>query len=203
MLVSAVCEGGSTVGMTSVVKARRAQIIDAARVLYEKNGIDRTSVKDIAEQAGITRSLFYHYFSRKEDVTDAILEQYVSGFVKSMEEWNEQRTRGDVRGALYGCVDILRNGLFSKDSFRKDLLKNQNAALYQQFVQRVAGTMADYMTRTTAEEYARYHKVEVSHVYESFYLLITGLIGYLRQNPDAPDDLVADLIADTLHLELD
>lgn len=188
--------------MTAVVRARRAQILSAARELYEKQGIEHTSVKDIAERAGITRSLFYHYFSRKEDVTDAILEQYVTGFVGAMEQWDQQRTRGDVKGALTSCVELLRRELYSNDSFRLDLLKSQNALLYQQFVQRVAEALARYLTSHTAVDYGQYHAVEVAHPYESFYLLITGLIGYMRHNPDAPDALIADLIADTLHLDL-
>ena len=188
--------------VTPTVRARRAQIIEAARVLYERKGIDRTSVKDITERAGITRSLFYHYFSRKEDVTDAILEQYVSGFIAAVRAWNESRERGNVRRALDDCVTLLRTQLFDDDSFRLDLLKSQNALLYQQFTQRTAEAVARYLTDTTSVEYARYHTVEIHHVYESFYLLITGLIGYLRHNPDAPDALIADLIADTLHLDL-
>ena len=82
------------------------------------------------------------------------------------------------------------------------LLKDENASLYLRFLQSSAEAIARYLTETTAEDYVRYHKIEISHVYESFYLLVFGLIGYLRQHPDAPDDVIAALIADTLHLDL-
>ena len=52
-------------------------------------------------------------------------------------------------------------------------------------------------------EYACYHHAEVRHPYEEFYLLIIGLMSYMRTHPEAPDELVADLISDTLHLDLD
>ncbi|WP_130812868.1 TetR/AcrR family transcriptional regulator [Olsenella sp. Marseille-P4559] len=58
-------------------QARREQVIAATRSLYEERGIDCVSVKDIADRAGITRSLFYHYFSSRDEVTDAILDDYV------------------------------------------------------------------------------------------------------------------------------
>lgn len=80
-----------------IAETRREQIIAAARSLYEERGIDRTSVKDIADRAGITRSLFYHYFSSRDEVTDAILDAYVDTFVADVREWNAQRVRGGRR----------------------------------------------------------------------------------------------------------
>lgn len=185
-----------------IAETRREQIIAAARSLYEERGIDRTSVKDIADRAGITRSLFYHYFSSRDEVTDAILDAYVDTFVAAVREWNAQRVRGDVAGALKTCVAMLRRHLFDEDSFRTDLLRSQNALLYQRFSQQTSHTLAEYLTRTTVTEYARYRRVEIRHPYEEFYLLIIGLMSYMRTHPDASDELVADLIADTLHLDL-
>lgn len=187
---------------TPTAAVRREQIVRSALELYERKGIERTSVKDITEAAGITRSLFYHYFNRKEDVTDAILDRYADGFIQAVREWNESRTHLDVTGSLRGCVRLLRTQLFERDAFRELLLKDENASLYLQFLRRASGAVARYLTDTTAEEYARFHKVEISHVYETFYLLVFGLIGYLRQHPDTDDDVVADLIAETLHLDL-
>lgn len=38
---------------------RRQQIVDAARQLYEEQGLSATTVKDISERCGVARSLFY------------------------------------------------------------------------------------------------------------------------------------------------
>ena len=43
---------------TEISSVRSKQIVDAARELFGEKGIARTSVKDITEKAGITRSLF-------------------------------------------------------------------------------------------------------------------------------------------------
>ena len=48
---------------------RKQEIIEAARMLYEKKGHARTSVKDITDECGIARSLFYHYFPDNHAVT--------------------------------------------------------------------------------------------------------------------------------------
>ena len=101
---------------TPTAAVRREQIVRSALELYERKGIERTSVKDITEAAGITRSLFYHYFNRKEDVTDAILDRYADGFIKAVRKWNESRTHLDVAGSLRGCVRLLRTQLFERDA---------------------------------------------------------------------------------------
>lgn len=187
---------------TQVAEERRNAIVAAAQELYEERGIERTSVTDIADRARITRSLFYHYFTSKDEVTDALLDSYVACFVTAVREWNAARVPGDVEGALESCVAMLRHHLVDTDAFRADLLKSQNAQLYQMFSQRVARVLAELFTETVVPEYGRLHPIEIRHPYEEFYLLIVGLMSYLRAHPEAPDDLVADLIADTLHLDL-
>ena len=57
---------------------RRQQIIDAARQLYEEQGLARTSVKDISERCGVARSLFYHYFPDKQAVTSAVIDDFIT-----------------------------------------------------------------------------------------------------------------------------
>ena len=56
--------------------SRRCEIVEAARSLYETRGLSHTTVKDIAEKVGVTRSLFYHYFENKNAVTEAVLDSY-------------------------------------------------------------------------------------------------------------------------------
>ena len=48
---------------------RSAEIVVAARELYEEKGLARTSIQDITNHVGVTRSLFYHYFQNKEVTT--------------------------------------------------------------------------------------------------------------------------------------
>ena len=43
-----------------VADLRRLEIIAAARELYEEKGLSKTSVQDITNRVGVTRTLFYH-----------------------------------------------------------------------------------------------------------------------------------------------
>jgi AcrR family transcriptional regulator len=56
---------------------RRAEIIDAAEVLYAKKGWDALTVDQVARSARLSRALVYVYFRDKEDLLFAIGERAV------------------------------------------------------------------------------------------------------------------------------
>lgn len=180
---------------------RRQQIIDAARQLYEEKGLARTSVKDISERCGVARSLFYHYFADKQAVTSAVIDDFVNDYIESLELWNEQRTPGDIEEGLAGIVTVMRVGVFEHSSFRDALDTRENASLYLEFINRVADRMASYFIETTVQDYAQNHPIDIDHVYETFYILIMGICGYVRTHRDAPDEVLRDIIASTLHMQ--
>ena len=126
---------------------RRADIVAAARELYEEQGLSKTSVQDITNRVGVTRSLFYHYFPDKEAVTSAVLDDYVADFIEATHHWNAQRHPGDIESALASVVRLMRLGVFEHDAFRRSLASRENAALYIDFVNRVADRVASYIVR--------------------------------------------------------
>ena len=179
---------------------RRAQIIAAARDLYEERGLSHTTVKDITESVGVTRTLFYHYFPDKDAVTSAVIDDYTQDYVEALANWNDERIEGDIDHALSTIVRLLRIGLFEDDTFHVALSSRENAALYLEFVNRVADETTRYIIDTTVRDYADLHDIRIEHLYETFYVLILGVIGYLRRHPDADDTVIADVIAQTLHI---
>ena len=52
---------------------RRGQLIDTARRLFAEKGVENTTIKDIADEAGVAQGLLYHYFRSKDDVFWAII----------------------------------------------------------------------------------------------------------------------------------
>ena len=180
---------------------RRAEIIAAARELYEEKGLSRTSVRDITARVGVTRSLFYHYFADKDAVTSAVLDDYIDDYLEALSHWNAGRREGDIDHALATVVRLLRLGLFENDAFHAALASDENAALYLEFVNRVADHITNYIIETTVRDYASLHEIRIQHLYETFYVLTLGVIGYLRKHPDADDAVIADVIAQTLYFD--
>ncbi len=65
---------------------RRQEIIDTARELYEVNGITKTSITQIADKIGVAKGLVYYYFSSKEQLTEAIIKQFLEQLDVVLEE---------------------------------------------------------------------------------------------------------------------
>lgn len=54
----------------------RQQILDAALKLFSHRGYGATSVRDIAEAAGVSKGNVYHHFPDKETIFRALLDRY-------------------------------------------------------------------------------------------------------------------------------
>lgn len=180
---------------------RRHDIVEAAYDLYQEKGLSRTTIKDVTERVGVTRTLFYHYFPDKNALTSAVIDMHVGDFIEALRHWNAQRREGDVEHALSSVVQLLRLGLFENEPFHMALTSYENAALYLEFIDRVADHVATYIIETTVRDYESLHEVRIQHLHETFYVLIVGVIGYLRNHPDADDSVIADVIAQTLHMD--
>ena len=187
--------------VNDVYEQRRSDIVEAARQLYEERGLSRTSVKDIAERAGITRSLFYHYFPDKQAVTSAVLDDFVEDYIEALSIWNDERMAGEIEQALNGVVRVLRVSVFEGSSFRRALDTRENAALYIEFINRVADRTARYIVDTTVRDYSELHSVSIVHLYETFYILILGICGYIRTHQDVSNEVLKDIIAQSLHMD--
>ncbi|HLZ21845.1 MAG TPA: TetR/AcrR family transcriptional regulator [Ktedonobacterales bacterium] len=55
---------------------RRNQLIETALRLFAEKGMEKTTIKDIAEAAGVAQGLLYHYYRSKDDLLWAIVGKY-------------------------------------------------------------------------------------------------------------------------------
>jgi TetR/AcrR family acrAB operon transcriptional repressor len=53
----------------------RTSILDAAELVFERQGVSRSSLQDIASAAGVTRGAVYWHFQDKADVFNAMMER--------------------------------------------------------------------------------------------------------------------------------
>jgi AcrR family transcriptional regulator len=61
--------------MPRVVKRpeeRRNEFLDCAQALFFERGYDQTTVNDIIDRAGVSKGAFYHHFSSKEEMLEAL-----------------------------------------------------------------------------------------------------------------------------------
>ena len=64
--------------VTKEPEIRRAELIDAARQLFDKNGIKNTQVSQIVEKVGVAKGLFYYYFKSKDEIVNEVVDLEMS-----------------------------------------------------------------------------------------------------------------------------
>jgi TetR/AcrR family transcriptional regulator, cholesterol catabolism regulator len=62
----------------------RRRIIETASALYAKKGYAATSIEEIAETAGVSLPVTYHYVKRKSEIMRMIMEDLLSSFQESV-----------------------------------------------------------------------------------------------------------------------
>ena len=64
--------------VTKEPEIRRAELIEAARQLFDKNGIKNTQVSQIVERVGVAKGLFYYYFKSKDEIVNEVVDLVMS-----------------------------------------------------------------------------------------------------------------------------
>jgi AcrR family transcriptional regulator len=62
----------------------RGRLLDAASRLFASRGYDQTAVEAIIAQAGVSKGAFYHHFSSKEEILEAMARQMAADSVKAV-----------------------------------------------------------------------------------------------------------------------
>jgi AcrR family transcriptional regulator len=62
----------TTTPPTTVREATEAQLVESAATCFERHGIRKTTMDDIAQQAGVSRATLYRYFASKEAVAERL-----------------------------------------------------------------------------------------------------------------------------------
>ena len=65
---------------------RRQEIVQAAKALFSKFGVEHTSISQLVKEIGVAHGLFYYYFKSKEEVMEAVIETMLKDFTKMLEE---------------------------------------------------------------------------------------------------------------------
>ena len=84
-------------------RATRERIVSAASKLIRARGIAETSLDDVIEQAGVSKSQLYHYFEDRSDLLRAVVAlntESVLGDIGPLDSWK------DIRSWLDSLVDL-------------------------------------------------------------------------------------------------
>jgi AcrR family transcriptional regulator len=104
--------------------AKQLQLLDKAELLFSQKGFDGTSVRDIAEQAGINTAMISYYFGSKEKLMEAIFEQRSLNIREKVDILLKDDSLDPLQ-KMYALVDEYVEKILQSKQFHRILLCEQ------------------------------------------------------------------------------
>jgi TetR/AcrR family transcriptional regulator, transcriptional repressor for nem operon len=90
---------------TKPAEQRRADLLEAGRTLFLSKGVAATSLEDITSRAGVSKGLFYLYFQSKDDLLQALQDQFSVELAERIRAATNSVASGGAR--LDACVEAV------------------------------------------------------------------------------------------------
>src|SRR5882672_1556732 len=78
-------EAESMVRIVKKFADRKADIVKAARHLFQTKEYDKTTMQDVMDALGIAKGTIYHYFKSKEALLEAVIEDITQQNIEQMQ----------------------------------------------------------------------------------------------------------------------
>ncbi len=181
--------------------ARRAELVRAASELFYEKGMPKTSINDITNRAGVTRSLFYHYFEDKQAIADAIVSDMVDEFVSRIINYAISHRNVDMDEFLMRIAAFVRTYLNEHFDLADPVMRKYNEVILQKFAVSTAQRLSVIFGKNKEVPNSFASRSHTPHPRESFYLLAVGLVSLMIRAPHTTDEVLASIIADNLRIE--
>ncbi|MEZ4412814.1 MAG: TetR/AcrR family transcriptional regulator [Gemmatimonadales bacterium] len=151
---------------------RRHEIIEAATELFLSQTYDKTTTGQVMEALGIAKGTIYHYFSSKEHLMEAVVDELAEGYVRRREA--ELANAGGDALARLALLFSPEQRSGSETSAMESLHKPGNVKLHTRLlavlVLRLAPVVADLVAQGCKE--GVFH---TEHPLEAAELLLAGI----------------------------
>src|SRR5213080_1191578 len=89
--------------------SRRDELLDLAATMFAERGLRATTVRDIADSAGILSGSLYHHFSSKEEMVDEVLRNFMDWLFARYEEIIERQPNSleRLKGLFMASFDAI------------------------------------------------------------------------------------------------
>lgn len=100
--------------------------VDVARQLFAKNGLDGTTMNDIAVASGKGRRTLYTYFRKKEDIYSAVIESELERLSEKMDEVANRKIRPQdkIIELIYTHLSSIRETVVRNGNLRAEFFRN-------------------------------------------------------------------------------
>jgi AcrR family transcriptional regulator len=131
---------------------KREHILIVAEELFAEKGFDGTSVRDIAQQAGVNLAMISYYFGSKEKLLESLVELRASYAYGILEELNKDQSLSPwdkIDRLVDFYVDRVLNNLrfhnimYQESSTRSEDIKNKTIAIKLRNLEQITKIITD------------------------------------------------------------
>lgn len=112
-------------------KLKEKELFSSAYDLFIKNSIEKTSIDDIAKNAGVAKGTFYLYFNDKYDILNQLILQKSNEIIKEALAETNALSIKNFRERVLFFIDYIINYLKHNESLLKLINKNISWGLYR------------------------------------------------------------------------
>jgi len=131
----------------------RLQIIAAARRVFAKRGVSRTTLAQIAKEAGVTRGAIYWHFKNKPDLFFAMMEQVSLPLIDRIDGIIPSESPGDpllaIQESMLEILRLLKEDDVARTTFEIVVLKCEYVDEFASLESRVIKTGCAFIEKTT------------------------------------------------------
>lgn len=153
-------------------KEKKDALLNTAFELFTTKGINKTSITDIVDRAGVAKGTFYLYFTDKYDIRNKLISHKASQlFHKAQEAMQDKPELTDVSDRIIFIIDYIVNQLNQNKRLLNFISKNLSWGVFKSSI----------ISKTDAEEI-------------NFYDAYTTLIEHSGHTFDSPEIMLYMII---------
>jgi len=132
-----------TTAPTPAVRSRtprgqgRAKLVLAASGLFAEQGVNGTSLQDIADKLGVTKAAVYHQFASKEQIVIAVAEPVIDRLSQIADAASARPAAHRVRATIEGLVDLVLSESGTAAIMRSDPSMAQTLSAHEAYLQQI------------------------------------------------------------------
>ena len=108
------------------ISKTRQKLVDVARQLFAKNGLENTTMNDIAQQSGKGRRTLYTYFKSKDEIYYAVIEGELERLSDKLDEVAARKIRPQdkIIELIYTHLSMIRETVVRNGNLRAEFFRN-------------------------------------------------------------------------------
>ena len=114
---------------------RKMDFIKAADELFREQGLDQTSIKDIASRVGVSHAAFFYYYKSKNDIFRDVVVYHLGQYERMAEKMMEDNSLSAIK-KLQAVIDLTISQGVNDSTFLKYLHTEGNSAIHDKYVER-------------------------------------------------------------------